>query len=136
MVRLMLSHGITFRPATDLLNQVYVEAATAELEGAGKKPTDSRLTIMTGIHRKDIKRLQRDYGVNTSQQIIVDSEGNWLSLVEAARKLNELKAACDRADEVIAGLQEELAREVARHQKTEWRTQHWRARRAARETKE
>ena len=62
LVRLMLAHGITFRPATDLLNQVYVEVATAELEREGKKPTDSRLTVMTGIHRKALRqhRTQRE----------------------------------------------------------------------------
>ncbi len=56
LVRLMLAHGVTFRPASDLLNQVYVEVATAELERDGKKPTDSRLSVMTGIHRKALRQ--------------------------------------------------------------------------------
>jgi hypothetical protein len=54
----MLAHGITFRPASDLLNRVYVEVATAELERAGQRATDSRLTTMTGIHRKALRQLR------------------------------------------------------------------------------
>ncbi len=55
LVRLMLTHGVTVRPAAELLSQVYVEVAMAELERDGKKPTDSRLSVMTGIHRKALR---------------------------------------------------------------------------------
>jgi len=67
LVRLMLTHGITFRPASDLLNQVYIEVATAELEREGKKATDSRLTVMTGIHRKALRQ-HREQGAPESRE--------------------------------------------------------------------
>lgn len=65
LVRLMLDHGIPYRPAADLLNQVYVEVATTALEGEGKKATDSRLSVMTGIHRKALRQ-HREHGERDS----------------------------------------------------------------------
>jgi hypothetical protein len=58
-VRLLLSHGITFPFLGDLLKLVYVETAEAEF-GLGLRPlTDSRITLLTGVHRKDVRRLRR-----------------------------------------------------------------------------
>jgi len=83
LVRLMLAHGITFRPASDLLNQVYVEVATAELERDGKKPTDSRLTVMTGIHRKALRqhRTQHDADASVPKSVALGAQlvARWTS---------------------------------------------------------
>jgi hypothetical protein len=60
----MLRHDLPFRSATGLVKQVYVDVAIEELERLGKRPSDSRLAMMTGIHRKELKRLRDDAGAD------------------------------------------------------------------------
>jgi hypothetical protein len=54
LVRLMIRCGVTFPAAADLLRALYVEVATAEL--GPDKLSDSRVTLLTGVHRKEIRR--------------------------------------------------------------------------------
>jgi uncharacterized protein DUF6502 len=60
LVRLMLNHGVTYPLLTDLLKSVYVEVAAEEFPVEGKKQTDSRISLLTGVHRKDVKRLRTE----------------------------------------------------------------------------
>jgi hypothetical protein len=60
VVRLLVGQGITYPFLSELLKAVYVELAANEFTVGGKHPTDSRLTLLTGVHRKDIRRLLRD----------------------------------------------------------------------------
>ena len=60
LVRLMVTQGITYPFVIDLLKGIYVETAAKEFTLGGKAPTDSRLTLLTGVHRKDIRRLTRE----------------------------------------------------------------------------
>ena len=60
IVRLLLSSGITFPFLSDLLKKIYVETAEKEF-GLGVRPlTDSRITLLTGVHRKDVRRLRHE----------------------------------------------------------------------------
>jgi hypothetical protein len=54
----MLSHGLTYPALIEMLKGVFVEVAQRELEGAGTRLTDSRISLMTGVHRKDVRRLR------------------------------------------------------------------------------
>jgi hypothetical protein len=58
LVRLMLAHGITYPAVAELLKGLYVEVADLEFRIAGKVQTDSRVSLLSGVHRKDIKRLR------------------------------------------------------------------------------
>ncbi len=60
VVRLLLHQGITYPALLDILKSIYVETATKEFALGLQPPTDSRLTILTGVHRKDIRRLTRE----------------------------------------------------------------------------
>ncbi len=66
LVRLLVSQGITFPFLSDLLKSVYVETAAREFTVGGKLATDSRLTLLTGVHRKDIRRLRRETPPDTA----------------------------------------------------------------------
>ena len=58
-IRLMLAKGITFPYLAEVLKDLFVQVADQEFR-IGKKPsTDSHLSLLTGIHRKDIKRLRK-----------------------------------------------------------------------------
>jgi hypothetical protein len=58
LVRLMLAHGITYPAVSELLKGLYVEVADREFRIEGKAQTDSRVSLLSGVHRKDIKRLR------------------------------------------------------------------------------
>ncbi|WP_090218733.1 DUF6502 family protein [Litoreibacter janthinus] len=58
--RLMVALGVPFADLAERLKAHYVEAARKACDG---KPTDSRLSVMTGLQRRDIARL-RDFHPN------------------------------------------------------------------------
>lgn len=57
LVRLMLARGITYPTLSELLKHVYFKVATERFALPGKRLTDSRVSLITGLHRKDVKRL-------------------------------------------------------------------------------
>jgi hypothetical protein len=57
-VKLMLAKGITYPFLSEMLKDLFVEVAENEFKIGGKSSTDSHLSLLTGIHRKDIKRLR------------------------------------------------------------------------------
>jgi Family of unknown function (DUF6502) len=58
LVRLLLRAGVTFPVFSDWLRVLFVDTAVAELEADGQARTDSRLSLLTGVHRKEIRRLR------------------------------------------------------------------------------
>ena len=60
LVRLLIARGITFPALASLLKSVYVEVAEKDFRLSGKPQTDSRINLLTGIHRKDVKRLRAE----------------------------------------------------------------------------
>jgi hypothetical protein len=58
VVRLLISKGVGLAAMTELLKDVYVSVAIHDIDSGGKTPTDSRVSVMTGVHRKDVKRLR------------------------------------------------------------------------------
>lgn len=58
LVRLMLSHGITYPYLSDLLKGLFVEVAEQDFRLDEKSPTDSRVSLVSGVHRKDVARLR------------------------------------------------------------------------------
>jgi Family of unknown function (DUF6502) len=60
LVRLMLSHGVSFPAFCDLVKSTYVKVAEAEFKLDAKPQTDSRISLLTGIHRREINRLRNE----------------------------------------------------------------------------
>jgi hypothetical protein len=60
LVRLLLSQRITYPFLANLLKSLYVEVAERELALPDKPQTISRVTLLTGVHRKDVKRLRQE----------------------------------------------------------------------------
>lgn len=58
LVRLAIARGLTYPALSELLKGLFVEVAEHDFALAGKAQTDSRLTLLTGVHRKDVKRLR------------------------------------------------------------------------------
>jgi len=58
LVKFMVVNQITYPYLINLLKSVYVEVAENDFPVEGKKQTDSRINLLTGVHRKDVKRLR------------------------------------------------------------------------------
>lgn len=62
IVRLLVARGVLYPALVSLLKSVYVEVALQEFPIEGKRQTDSRLSLLTGVHRKDVRRLRGEKG--------------------------------------------------------------------------
>src|SRR5690606_25623663 len=59
LVRILIRHGVTATEMTDLLRQVFVDAATSEeFQLPGRRLSDTRVAILTGLSRKEVHRLR------------------------------------------------------------------------------
>ncbi|WP_449410854.1 DUF6502 family protein [Methylobacterium komagatae] len=58
LVRLLVARGVTFPTIADLLRELYVNVAEYDFALPGKDQTDSRVSLLTGIHRKEVRRLR------------------------------------------------------------------------------
>lgn len=56
----MIAGGVTYPILADLLRKTYVEVAQSAYGLNGKGLSISRISVMTGIHRKEIKRLSSE----------------------------------------------------------------------------
>ncbi|WP_137939460.1 DUF6502 family protein [Chitinivorax sp. B] len=58
LVRLLLANGIGYPALLELLKEAYVKEAEERFSIDGRPQTDSRISLLTGVHRKDVKRLR------------------------------------------------------------------------------
>lgn len=86
LVKLMLSYQITYPYLIGILKSIYVELAENEFQVDGKRASDSRINLLTGVHRKDVKRLRSESrqetefpeNISTGAQLV----GEWLGSKE------------------------------------------------------
>lgn len=57
LVRILLRYGIPFAAFADLAKRTYVEVAADEFAIAGRKQSLSRVSVITGLSRKEVKRV-------------------------------------------------------------------------------
>ncbi len=55
LVRLMVANGVAYPQFAQALKGVFLQAARAELADAGHKLTDSAVSLLSGVHRKDVR---------------------------------------------------------------------------------
>src|SRR3972149_9569723 len=59
LVRLLLRNGASYGTFSDLAKRVYVDVATEEFGIPGRKQSKSRVSILTGLSRKEVLRVKR-----------------------------------------------------------------------------
>ena len=60
LVKFLIANQITYPHLINLLKSTYVDVAEKNFIVEGKKQTDSRINLLTGVHRKDVKRLRSE----------------------------------------------------------------------------
>jgi hypothetical protein len=58
LVRVMIARGVRHPELSDRLKELYVQTCTAHFRLGGKRLTDSRISLLTGLQRKDIRALR------------------------------------------------------------------------------
>jgi hypothetical protein len=58
LVRLMMQSGLTYPILADSLRRLFVEIAVTDILIDPKARSDSRISLLTGVHRKEIRRLR------------------------------------------------------------------------------
>jgi hypothetical protein len=56
--RRLLGAGVTFGQLETRLRELFVEIAEQEIARSGATPTDSRISILTGLNRKEVRRIR------------------------------------------------------------------------------
>ncbi len=60
LVRLLVANGVTFPQLVAALKPAFLRAARAELSAPGKRINDSAISIVSGVHRKDVRALSSE----------------------------------------------------------------------------
>lgn len=85
LIRLLIEKGVTFTQLREIIKTLYVEVADEHFSLDGKKPSDSRIFVLTGIHRKDIKRIRQlseldEINVSSSASLSGELVARWTSM--------------------------------------------------------
>jgi len=59
LLRLLLRHGVTYQVFTHALKREFLHAAHDELAARGMAATDSAVSLLSGVHRRDVRSLSR-----------------------------------------------------------------------------
>jgi len=81
LVRILLRQGISYAEYSEVAKAVYVEVALKDFKVSGRKATRTRIAVMTGLTRKEVKR-------------VID---------EAIKERYELKTSFNRLTRVLVG---------------------------------
>ena len=57
LVRLLLRNGVAYADFSNIARQIFVEVASEDFGLPGRKQSVSRISILTGVNRKEVKRL-------------------------------------------------------------------------------
>ena len=69
LVRRLLSLGVPFGQLELSLRQLFVEVAEKDLAAPGQRQTDSRIALVTGINRKEVKRIRSNEGAGDAPRV-------------------------------------------------------------------
>lgn len=58
MVRLLMRHGVSYKTFADVARHVFVDVAEEDFALPGRKPSNARTAVLTGVNRKDIAKLK------------------------------------------------------------------------------
>ncbi|MCH2170236.1 DUF6502 family protein [Myxococcota bacterium] len=121
LVRLLLENRVSYPVLATVLKQLFVEVAAEDFKLEDKRVTTSRLSLLTGIHRREVNRQRqeasrRPKGAPTSismgSQIVTlwTTEPRWLDETGAPRPLARISENDDEAsfEELVASTSRDI----------------------------
>ena len=58
LIRILLKNGVSYGTFSDIAKWVYVETASSDFGIKSRKPSISRISVLTGLSRKEVKRVK------------------------------------------------------------------------------
>lgn len=96
LIKLALTQGINYQMLSELLKTVFVQVAEEDFRLVQREQTDSRISLLTGLHRKDVHRLrhQPEARLNQPTRINFGAQlvGLWVSDADFTEGNNKPKA--------------------------------------------
>ncbi len=86
LVKLALREGVSLRELVDSIKLLFVEVGDEELRRQGSKSNVSRLSVLSGVHRKDVTRILRE---KTPPDPRLSVSGRILSVWENDRRFSK-----------------------------------------------
>jgi Family of unknown function (DUF6502) len=124
LAQLMIGHSLQLGSITEMLKKAMVEAALGQ-QTSDRDMTDSRIAILTGVHRKDVRRLRETPAPKTAlesyaplmsvgAQVVARwiSEPNYLNSHNTARMLARTPRYAAAGDPDFSSLVAEVSRDV------------------------
>jgi hypothetical protein len=115
LARLFIAHGVKFGQAEELLKAAFVQAGVEELRHAGTEPNQSRVSLGTGVHRKDVRRLLQPPGASAGRRaarsVAAEVYTRWTTSPQYRHAAKDLSLPMRRDDDGPSF--ERLAREVS-----------------------
>ena len=68
LIRVLVAQGVTYPQLAVALKPAFLRAARAELAQAGKRINDSAISIVSGVHRKDVRALSSQSRATREQE--------------------------------------------------------------------
>lgn len=81
LVRVLIASGATLPALVAALKECFVEVASRDFRLGGREPSDSRVSLVTGVHRKDVRAIrERSHPVSTPRTggLAATVVGRWL----------------------------------------------------------
>jgi hypothetical protein len=69
LVRFLIGHGWTYGAMAELLKYVCVEESCRRAGLAARVLTDSKVSLISGVHRKEVHRIREELGQSTAQEL-------------------------------------------------------------------
>jgi hypothetical protein len=120
LVRLLLAQGVTYPMLASQLKAVYVQVAKEEFQLTHKRQTDSRISLLTGVHRKDVKRLVHEELLDQPMPLNISLgaqlAARWLTAAEYldanGQPLPLLRLASDGGDKSFEALVGSVSKDI------------------------
>ncbi len=80
IAKAMIAHGLPLASGVAILKEVMVDVASEDI-AQGKLPSDSQITAMTGVHRKDVRMIRAHHQAQTLDKktgVVGNVIGRWL----------------------------------------------------------
>jgi hypothetical protein len=122
LAHLLIAHGVQLPSAVEQLKQTLVQAAS-DFAVDGRSNTDTRVALLTGVHRKDVRRLRAAAALARTQAAPIMSvascvvarwisEPRYLNADNTARRLAQSPRHAVAGDPVFSHLVAEVTRDV------------------------